>query len=379
MKKITSFIVLIISSLCASATVQSQSLVEFAKKQEQRSGQLRQEEEQRYKAACRDNTIPAYKTFIRLYPNSRFSADVRKRILDYNLWEKAKNVNTDEAYQQYLKNSSLKCFESEAKTAMAKLEIERQREVDRYAQVCQANTLSQYNEFLATYPKSRFKEDIQKRIKDSDLWQKARNKNTIGGYELYLATSKYKCFEKEAKKGIEEINASKEWKFVCNSMDIAALEKFMKKYVSTSFYAVASRRVHELIGWEYYKNNEYSLACTEFEKAGGRDFLSLESRLIYDICKEHQDFIQLDDYSPASELEKYIAKYPSGKYTNEVSNRLAIIKSSEFTAFSTENYMYSVLRLAKDEPTRKIVRKRIKKSKKELKKYIREENNKYAW
>ena len=75
-------------------------------------------EKDAYNSACTAGTIEAFRGFVNKYPQRQYAQYVKNRINDFDLWSVAKQNNTIQAYNNYLKNSELKTFESEARDAI---------------------------------------------------------------------------------------------------------------------------------------------------------------------------------------------------------------------------------------------------------------------
>lgn len=79
---------------------------------------------QSYIDACDANTTSALENFISKYPNSEYAPLAKKRIEDYNMWQKAKSQNTIIAYNSYLSNSSILAYEEDANKAIKNIQAE---------------------------------------------------------------------------------------------------------------------------------------------------------------------------------------------------------------------------------------------------------------
>lgn len=248
-------------------------------------------------------------------------------------------------------------------------------EKQKYNQACQKGTLEAFKEYLKAYPTGKYIDDMKKRIEDYDLWSKAISENTIFAYNQYLSNSKYKSFKDKAEAAIEELYSKNEWSNVKNSTSISDIEKFMSAYPNSSFISDAKKRKHELLAVSLYTSGNIQDALREFNEAGGRESLQYANRVLYDKCKEFYDYSQLTSNSKESEFESFLKAYPNSEYSNEISNRLALVKAKELNMFSSEDSFGSVLAYAKDKMTKNLVQGYIDSAKRSYRKYKRRQRH----
>lgn len=212
---------------------------------------------------------------------------------------------------------------------------ERQRvEKQRYESACQKGTLEAFQEYIKLYPKGKYAVDVRNRIEDYNLWSEAVKSNTIEAYNHYISSSKFKSFKDKATEAITELQSVNKWKSIRSSKNISEIEMFMKTYPKSSCIANAQKRIHELKGVDFYLANDLFNAYQEFNKAGGKYALEQENQSKFDECQEYWDYNSLTPYSTEDKLLAFFKKYPAGKYSDEISNRIAISKAKSFTMYS---------------------------------------------
>lgn len=256
---------------------------------------------------------------------------------------------------------------------MQKEIAERQRvEKQRYEFACMKGTLEAFQEYIRLYPKGKYATDIKNRIKDYNLWSKAVKTNTIEAYNNYIDSSKFKSFKDNAIKSITELQSIDKWKSIQSSKNIAEIELFMKTYPKSSCIAKAQRRIHELKGVDFYLSNDLLSAYQEFDKAGGKYALEQTNQSKFNECQEYWDYNNLTSNSPEEKLLTFLNKYPTGKYSDEISNRIAISKAKSFTFYSYDDTFNEALGYAKDETTRNLVNSYIKNRKRSNSQYYKQ-------
>lgn len=206
---------------------------------------------------------------------------------------------------------------------------------------------------------------MRNRIEDYNLWSEAVKTNTIEAYNNYIATSKFKSFKDKANEAIKELQSKEKWESLKTSNSISEIEMFIKTYPKSSCVDKAQKRIHELKGVNCYLANDLLNAYQEFNKAGGKFALEQANQSKFDECQEYWDYDNLTTYSTEEKLLEFLRKYPSGKYSDEVSNRVAISKARSLTMYSGNYSFNEALGFAKDETTRNIVKRYYEAKKKD--------------
>lgn len=251
---------------------------------------------------------------------------------------------------------------------------EKQRiEKKRYESACEKGTLEAFQEYMKLYPNGKYAPDVKKRIEDYDLWTKAVDTNTVAAYNNYLSTSKFKSFKDKANEAIVELQSIEKWKSIKSSKSISEIELFIRTYPKSSCVDKAQKRIHELKGANYYSSNDLINAYHEFNKAGGKYALDQANQSKFDECQENWDYNNLTAYSKEEQLLSFLRKYPSGKYSDEISNRVAISKAKSFNMYSGDTSFNEALRYAKDETTKDLVRRYADNSKKAYSQHKKEQ------
>lgn len=273
-------------------------------------------------------------------------------------------------YSEFTNAQTLTKYVKQKQQEVAEMQrIEKQK----YDQACQKGTLEAFKEYVKVYPKGKYIDDINKRIEDFDLWSKAASENTISAYNRYLSNSKYKSFKDKADAAIHDLQAKEEWNSVKNSSDISDIERFMSAHPNSSCISDAKKRMHELSAVSLYNSGNLRGALDEFDAAGGRYSLQNANRKLYDKCKEFYDYSRLTGSSKESELDSFLKTYPNSEYSDDISNKLALVKAKGLTMFSTEYSLNSVLAYAKDDDTRSQVRNYYEARMREYSQYKKEQ------
>jgi len=250
--------------------------------------------------------------------------------------------------------------------------LERQKvEQQKYENLCKDCTLDKCKEYLSLYPYGKYSEDVTNRMNDFELWNKVKSANTIESYQDYLSKSQYRFFASDANDAMAELKSVQEWERLKHTWSLADLQSFVNSYPKSSCASYASRRIHELKGVEYHKEGKLSEAYYEFMAAGGKYELEPSICDIFDECVEHHEYQLLKYNSDENKLREFMAKYPSSKYYDEVSNKVAIIKAKALNMYSGEYSFNNALSYAKDASTRATVNAYIENCKKSYANYMK--------
>lgn len=229
-------------------------------------------------------------------------------------------------------------------------------ERQRYEESLQKGTPEALEKYLQYYPKGKYSAEVQQRLKDFRLWDKATKENNIESYTSYLTESSYRYFAEEAEARIVNIQAEKEWNSIKSAPTIERINNFITNFPKASVRSEAERLLHEFEAVRLYENNEYERALNEFNAAGGRARIAEANREAYNRCAEEHDYKALLANSSREELFGFLSNYPSGKYSAEVSDRYARSLARSFDRNVNELQRDVALRYAKEDTTRNFVR-----------------------
>lgn len=233
-------------------------------------------------------------------------------------------------------------------------------------------TKASYNEFINTYPESKFVDKARNLVEEYELWQTALHANTIEGYNAYLSKSTAKLHTDEAKDGIQIIKDEEEWQNVSNSNDLAVLQRFLDNHPQSVHASEVSKRVHILKGEQYYGEGDLAQAFVEYNKAGGRTCLPNALIPHYNRAADFNDYYETDKDDEQAMLS-FLASHPQSEYRNAISNAIARKKASNLSAYSTQSQFDQALNYALDSETQQYVENRIEASKQAYAQIKREE------
>ncbi len=315
---------LLIASVCN--TMEAQSLMQTAKKAEQRAKELKQQESTRYNSIIDSKDLSKYNQFITDYPNSSKTPEIRKRTQEIKLWNEVKSTNTITAYEKYLRTTQYHWYDKDANNSIYNL----------------------------------------KKAKEKDAWNKVVATNTIQAYQQYLNDNPSSGYKQDAEIAINRLQGSYIWETIKHSNDIDALQSFILRYPHAQERSIATIRLHELKGCQHYKDGNLGSAYVELSNIN-RDNVSYSNKYIYDEVMEYNEFSKLGAYSSETSLLSFMRKYPSSKYTTQVSNMIAVAKAINLGDYASSDDYNRALSYAKDNYTKKTVQSFISINKKKQK------------
>lgn len=319
--KIQITIGIILACLFSANNLYGQSnLMEIAEQAKQRAKVLKQQEPERYRKVIDSRDLEAYKQYIRDYPRSENTVEIKKRIAEIELWQSAESNNTIDDYNDYLSKTQYHWFDDQAKDAIYR---------------------------------------IMRKIEEAE-WLQVSRIGTIEAFEKYIQDNPNSSYREDAERAINRMEGEKAWMLIKNSSDRAKIQDFVDKYPNATKELAAARLILcQLKGKEYYEQGDLRMAYNEFSSILDRNAITPENRDAYEATMEWHAFMQLNAESSKADINYFITKYPNSKYMTQVNNLLAIAQAKELSLTSSE-YDYNKIReLVTDPNTRKIVESHI--------------------
>ena len=131
-------------------------------------------------------------------------------------WRKALEINDIETYQEFLETYPKSKYYGDAMRELIKLEFEKSKEI---------NTIEAYETFIEKYPECVYAKDARKLIENID-WTTAKRINTVDTYKSYIKNYPKGIYTDEAENLIEKIFLFE----TKNINTIDAYQKFNKIY-----------------------------------------------------------------------------------------------------------------------------------------------------
>ncbi len=313
---------MLVASVCN--TMEAQSLMQTAKKAEQRAKELKQQETSRYNAIIDSRDLGKYNQYISDYPRGSKTQEIRNRADELKLWNTAKSSNTIAGYESYLNSTKYHWYDTDANSAIRLLKQKAEKQV----------------------------------------WDKVVAVNTIDAYDQYLQQNPNSGYRLDAEKAINRLKGTIEWQKINGTNNIAELQRFISSYPHATEVNGATLRLHELKGVQHYNEGNLGSAYAEFSKLSVNQICP-ENRTAYNEVMEYNDYQNLGNYASEGDLLSFITKYPNGRYYEQACNKLAINCAHNLGVNSSDSDYVRALSFAKDDVTKKKVRSYIAYSKRQ--------------
>lgn len=291
---------------------ESPSVTERARQAKQRAQKLREQEESRYMSILNSRDLSQYNQFIRDYPNSKRTPEIRKRAKDLTMWQDAKKQHTVSAYQYYLDNAPYQWHGVEARSAIQSL----------------------------------------KQAAEKQAWDRVKATNTIAAYQQYIQSNPSSGYKQEAENAINRLQGAQAWAKIKDTSSAQDMQNFIATYPQATELTQATQRLHELKGYQYYKSGNLNSAYTEFSQLSRSSLTSSLYRTAYDDVMEYHQYSTLSEYSSEYDLKSFLSQYPSSRYSTSVSNMLALAKARNLSDYANNRDYDTALDYAKDSSTR---------------------------
>lgn len=207
--------------------------------------------------------------FLKKYPSGRYKKEASKIVAEEDSWQKAKKLNTYEAYQDYIDNSTMNVYLTAANAAITEM--------------------------------------------DEDLWLYARSVNTREAYLEYISTQEYRNG-----KHLKEAEALSNLVFARDMYDQGKYSKAYEFFLKGKAYATTSdaQKMNYCL-----KHNMYSKACSSsgtikdckdyLKKYSYKEdsslYFAVENKLMHLLCDEGR-FDEAMKYARFKRDKKFVKK-----------------------------------------------------------------------
>lgn len=269
--------------------VNAQKLTSYAKQHKQEIAEKQRVEKSRYDDACKNNRIEDYKSFLKLYPKGKYSDDIRNRIADYDLWNKAKSVNTIEAYNGYKNNSTFKFFIAEADDAIEKLNADA-----IWKSIKGTTDINQIQSYLRKYPNSPYLSEANKRVHELKGIEYYANHDYASAYNEFKEAGGRYALEYDDRTKFDVCEEYVEYKKLSSSSSEKDLITFLNKYPSSKYkndvsniLAILKAKNFSIYSTDYTYNEALHYATNEYTRNIVKNYID-NNKKSYRQYKRHQ-------------------------------------------------------------------------------------------
>ena len=203
-----------------------------------------------WRKAQEQDTINAYKRFLKEHPSTEFS-DIAEQRIEEGDWRKAQEQDTIAAYSRFLKEHPNTEFSDTAKQRLGE-RWQLLAESD-WEKAKTTNTMKSYQQFVAKHSSSsrpatrRLLDDAVDAIMTLD-WESAKKTNLIKNYQQFLEMYPNRRYSVLANAAITQIEMQKEkevYQAVVKSRSRTKLQAFLKMYPGSDYKEAVEKRLAE--------------------------------------------------------------------------------------------------------------------------------------
>lgn len=255
-------------------------------------------------------------------------ADKNNQNEDSAMWFKAKQDDTQEAYETYLSHFPEGIFRESALGALEKVLVANEDECWEMAIL--EETIESIHNYIHQYPDGRYLEKANQKLNELKIdnaeeenWEKAKSLNSIDSFEKYLTDFPNGKNSNNAKKAIQQLIQQKEenaWKKALQKDNIGAYESFLNEFSQGYYY----EKVQKIIS----ARKKIIQLKNAFHEAYA-DEKNLVFKKIEALIEEYPDDFAVYDFH--QEIKKEIESFSRDKKTVQLEERDLITEKPSTT------------------------------------------------
>ena len=213
-----------------------------------------------------------------------------------------------------------------------------------YEKAKQSDTIGAYEDYLDAYPKSKYREEIQKQLEylyEERSWRTAIYKNTVEYYKSFIERYPKSKYVSIANKNINVLREENAWNSAIEENTINAYKSYLIIFPNGKYLLQAKSKLLELqdkYDWHISESDDSIEKYKEYleKHPYGKYRTEVENRIeeLEEIIPEWEKtcFLNnLDSYN------SFILNYPDCKFTKDAENRIFAIENSVWNNAVNEN------------------------------------------
>ena len=261
-------------------------------------------------------------------------------------------MTCDNWFRQKKAEEQKKIDEQKEKERRRKEEAERkrleaeQRERDAYQTACNSGSESEMRSFISQYPK--YRTEIENRIEDLKLWNKAKETATVGAYNQYLNNSRHKYYSDEARREIAFIKNKdkREFESACVTNTEESYQRYLRNFPDGNFRADVQERILEIQSWNNARGLNTKTAYQDYlSKSTIKSHLKEANDAIQNIESE-EEWVRIKDSNYRSDFERFVNNYSASVHRNEAEWHINLLKGEELYMPGPDPQAYDELALS---------------------------------
>lgn len=256
--------------------------------------------ESRWQATRQQNTVGAYRAFIRECPKSEYASSARERIEELRfdeVWQSGATQALEAYLQEYTHGEH-------ASLVRERLEFE---------QAQNSGTAQSLQKYLRQYPGGRYAVQASDELEELD-WTQAKRDDTVRSYDTYLKNHAAGKYVKEARQAREESL----WNAAKSQQSIDLFRTYLSDYPDGTHRADAIPQLAELY-WNRAEKQKSIVAYRSYieilpngpHAAGARDAV---------------EWAQAETKGTREAFEVYLSSHPDGRFTGRARRNIQLLE-----------------------------------------------------
>ena len=249
----------------------------------------------------------------------------------------------------------------DCETQMAALALVRM-EAETWARVTAGGSKELYEAYIADFPSGAHVSEARTKIKeieDYDLWTLADEKGTIEAYQQYIANSKTGTYRSQAEAAIGALVDDDLWSMTLAAGDETAFRSYIEDPENEHKYHLQEAQAHLAvklaIRYASMPDAEPQEVIRELEKAKDVIPFDAQTAALYLANKEEVDYQAFIALPTIRGGKDFLAAYPTGKYSDEVSDVVARLYLDSFSIYTTATDFEVARSYAKDNSLKRAI------------------------
>lgn len=270
--------------------------------------------------------------------------------------EKCQELIKYNKYDTVAQRTLLDCETQMAALARVRMEAE------TWARVTAGGSKELYEAYIADFPSGAHVSEARTKIKeieDYDLWTLADEKGTIEAYQQYIANSKTGTYRSQAEAAIGALVDDDLWSMTLAAGDETAFRSYIEDPENEYKYHLQEAQAHLAvklaIRYASMPDAEPQEVIRELEKAKGVIPFDAQTAALYQANKEEVDYQAFIALPTIRGGKDFLAEYPTGKYSDEVSNVVARLYLDSFSIYTTATDFEVARSYAKDNSLKRAI------------------------
>ena len=209
---------------------------------EECNGMIEQQREAERKAlqnAIDAGSVKALQDFIAQYPKSEFVSHAESCIVDFELWNKARQKDTKAAYQNYLDTSTVLGFKNEAESAIVRFETE-----EAWDECHNSNSIIKLESFMEKYPNSSHVREAEYEVNLLEAAKYYKQNSRSLSLSYYEKANAYRSLTGSHRKCYDELLQEATYERLMDSDDLDDMQRFLRQLsLDSPYYTPISNRI----------------------------------------------------------------------------------------------------------------------------------------